>query len=67
VIFDNPLAVVPWRPVNDGVMGGVSSSAFRHDCGQTGWAVLLETQADRSAAGLNFISSNFPRLARLPT
>lgn len=33
VLFDfaDPNAVAVWRPVNDGVMGGVSSSQLRHD------------------------------------
>jgi NADH dehydrogenase [ubiquinone] 1 alpha subcomplex assembly factor 1 len=31
MIFDSPASIQLWRPINDGVMGGVSSSAFRFD------------------------------------
>lgn len=29
--FDAPESVLEWQPINDGVMGGVSSSRLRHD------------------------------------
>lgn len=29
--FSDPESVVPWAPINDGVMGGMSSSRLRHD------------------------------------
>ncbi len=31
MIFNSPQSIQAWRTINDGVMGGVSSSAFRFD------------------------------------
>lgn len=62
MIFDNPLVLAQWRPINDGVMGGVSSSAFCFD--PQGFAVFEGEVSLLFGGGFASVRAVTPEFAR---
>ena len=62
MIFDSPASIRQWRPINDGVMGGVSSSAFRFD--PQGFAVFEGQVSLAFGGGFASVRAVTPDFAR---
>jgi NADH dehydrogenase [ubiquinone] 1 alpha subcomplex assembly factor 1 len=62
MIFDSPSSIQLWRPINDGVMGGVSSSVFRFD--PQGFAVFEGQVSLAFGGGFASVRAMTPEFAR---
>jgi hypothetical protein len=65
VLFDfaDPTAVALWSPINDGVMGGVSSSQLRHD--PAGHAVFTGRVSFENNGGFASVRCQLRELGRI--